>query len=164
MKELYLVHKEEFIIWMAKHFETSEDQGREFYQEAYLSFIENVISGKLVSLTSSIKTYLFSIGKYKFLDHKRRQERERQGDSTMANMVVEPIQDNDMTDSMGLRKALAQLGEPCSKMLQLFYFKKESIKEITEKLGYKNTQTAKNQKYKCLNRLREIMKKGNKHD
>lgn len=164
VKEVYLSLREEFILWMAKNFNTTDDLGRDLYQESFLSFIENVNSEKLISLTSTIKTYLFSIGKNKYFEYVRKQERERVGVPNLDSMTVEPIETNSSNDVDALKEGLRALGDPCAKLLFLFYFKKKSLKEIATELGYKNVQTAKNQKYKCILRLREIMKKGNKHD
>ncbi len=43
-----------------------------------------------------------------------------------------------------------KLGDPCHQLLDLYYYKKKSMDEIAERLDYKNTDTAKNQKYKCM--------------
>jgi DNA-directed RNA polymerase specialized sigma24 family protein len=55
-----------------------------------------------------------------------------------------------MKDSMG------QLGEPCKGLLEDFYTRHLSMDEIAEKFGYTNADNAKNQKYKCLQRLKKI--------
>ena len=56
-------------------------------------------------------------------------------------------------------KGLEKLGEPCKTLLELYYFHDMSMDQIAENLDYKNRATAKNLKYKCLNRLRNIFKK-----
>jgi spore coat polysaccharide biosynthesis predicted glycosyltransferase SpsG len=37
-----------------------------------------------------------------------------------------------------------------------YYFGKRSMTQITNEMGYKNTDTTKNQKYKCLKRLQSM--------
>jgi hypothetical protein len=37
------------------------------------------------------------------------------------------------------------------------YYHNCSIEDITKKFGYKNADTAKNQKYKCMQRLKKIV-------
>jgi RNA polymerase sigma factor (sigma-70 family) len=57
-------------------------------------------------------------------------------------------------------KVLDQLGERCRELLVLFYNKGLKLKDIASRMGYSSENTAKNQKYKCLeaakNRLKEL--------
>lgn len=55
-----------------------------------------------------------------------------------------------------LQGVLESLGEKCSRLLKLFYVQKYSMDEIATELGYRNVNTAKNQKYKCLERAKKI--------
>ena len=48
------------------------------------------------------------------------------------------------------------LGEPCKSLLEAFYLKKKSMQEIAGSFGYTNSENAKNQKYKCLMRLKKL--------
>ena len=53
-------------------------------------------------------------------------------------------------------KAISNLGEPCKSLLEAYYLQKRSMLEIATSFGYTNAETAKNQKYKCLMRLKKI--------
>ena len=53
-------------------------------------------------------------------------------------------------------EALCLLGEPCKTLLEDFYIQDLSMQTITEKLGYTNADNTKNQKYKCLMRLKKL--------
>jgi DNA-directed RNA polymerase specialized sigma subunit len=57
-----------------------------------------------------------------------------------------------------LRDLVYELGEPCRKLLMLFYYENLSMKEILTYLPYENEQVVRNKKYKCLQQLTEIMK------
>ncbi len=50
-----------------------------------------------------------------------------------------------------------KLGEQCKEVLQLFYFKKESMKQIAARFSWTEA-SAKNNKYRCLQKLREMVK------
>jgi hypothetical protein len=52
--------------------------------------------------------------------------------------------------------AIEQLGEPCRTLLEDFYMGNLTMEQISEKFGYTNADNAKNQKYKCLQRLKKI--------
>ena len=53
-------------------------------------------------------------------------------------------------------KAMMSLGEPCKSLLEAYYLQKKSMTEIAGSFGYTNAENAKNQKYKCLMRLKKI--------
>ena len=49
-----------------------------------------------------------------------------------------------------------KLGEPCKSMITDIYIHDLNMNEISDKFGYTNSDNAKNQKYKCLQRLKKI--------
>ena len=53
--------------------------------------------------------------------------------------------------------AIETLGDPCKQLLELHYYKNLGWAEIASKLGYANAASARNQKYKCLERIRHTM-------
>lgn len=55
-----------------------------------------------------------------------------------------------------MQQSISKLGEPCKSILEAFYFKKQNMQEIAENFGYTNAENAKNQKYKCLMRLKKL--------
>ena len=55
-----------------------------------------------------------------------------------------------------MEKAMSGLGEPCKSLLEAFYMEKRSMQEIAASFGYTNAENAKNQKYKCLVRLKKL--------
>jgi RNA polymerase sigma factor (sigma-70 family) len=55
-----------------------------------------------------------------------------------------------------MEKAIASLGEPCKSLLEAYYLEKRTMQEIAAGFGYTNADNAKNQKYKCLMRLKKI--------
>ncbi|WP_354004774.1 sigma-70 family RNA polymerase sigma factor [Olivibacter sp. 47] len=55
-----------------------------------------------------------------------------------------------------MEDALKKLGEPCKTIIEDFYIRNLTMQDICEKFGYTNTDNAKNQKYKCLQRLKKL--------
>jgi hypothetical protein len=51
---------------------------------------------------------------------------------------------------------MSSLGEPCKSLLEAYYLQKKSMLEIAGDFGYTNADNAKNQKYKCLMRLKKL--------
>lgn len=72
---------------------------------------------------------------------------------------VEITSEEEPVDAQQLHLAvecLHRLGDPCRKLLEEFYYHQSSMNKIVEKLGYKNEDAAKSQKYKCQARLRKL--------
>lgn len=156
--KLYRQYREEFVSWSLKNFNCDPDEAVEIYQQSMIVLYENVVNNKLKDLTKS-KTYLFGIAKNKFHDMWRKESKmEPLGDIDFS-VSPDPMMEeyNHENDKINLVKSsLNQLGEPCKSILEQYYYHKKNMKEIAEVLQYKNTDTAKNQKYKCLQRLKRI--------
>lgn len=58
-----------------------------------------------------------------------------------------------------IEKALLGIGEKCQQLLQLFYGKGWSMMDIAKKLGLRNDKVAKAQKYRCLEKAKEEVKR-----
>ena len=131
----------------------TEDEARDVYQDALVVFWQKARSGNLV-LTSKMSTYIYSVCQNlwrKELDRKKRLSSE----------------EKDLSESMDLdgpereriiASCLDQLGETCRKVLMYYYFDEMSMQEIADKLGFANTDTAKTKKYKCKQKLDELVK------
>jgi hypothetical protein len=55
-----------------------------------------------------------------------------------------------------MNESLDKLGEPCRSLIRDFYLNKMNMDDLAEKFGYTNADNAKNQKYKCLQRLKKM--------
>ena len=56
----------------------------------------------------------------------------------------------------GMNQSLDGLGQPCRSVIEDFYVHDLSMEAIRDKHGYSSAENAKNQKYKCLQRLKKI--------
>jgi RNA polymerase sigma factor (sigma-70 family) len=158
LTEVYTLYRDECMMWLQKEMKCSEEDSIEVFQMAVIILYDNVATGKLVELTSSIKTYLFGVAKLKAWELTRKAEKTVVGvDDALLKYVAEENEFRDNTEELTLvEKSLEELGQPCKTVLQLYYYKNKSMEEISQELGYKNADTTKNQKYKCLKRLQNI--------
>src|SRR5690554_3551915 len=67
LEDIYIQYKKEFFLY-ASRFSITEEDIVDIYQDSVVVLYENIKSGKLTTFTSSVKTYLFAIGKYKIYD------------------------------------------------------------------------------------------------
>ena len=75
LEMIYQNYRDEGMHWMMNKYKCNENDAKEIVQDAVVQLYENVASGKLTNLTSSIKTYLFSICKYKYFEYQRGQRK-----------------------------------------------------------------------------------------
>ena len=135
------------------------DDALDVFQVSVVILYDNVITGKLEKLTSGIHTYIKGIARNKALELIRA-TKNRSGAHHFSYMQVYVEEENDtaiLEDQLTAAiQSLDNLGDPCKSLLQLYYYYDLSVEDITIKLGYKNADTTKNQKYKCLKRLQNI--------
>lgn len=160
--ELYIQYRKPFMQWLFKKFGCSQDDAADIFQETIITFYDNVVSGKLTKLTSAVSTYVFSIGRNKAHEHLRREGKipVSTDEQALRHLAVsEDTPDKAEKEKILLKveEALNQLGEPCKSLLERFYYYKMSVKEIVERMDYKNESSARTAKYKCLQRLKSIV-------
>lgn len=137
----------------------SDDEAKDIYQEGVIVFYEKIRDNKL-ELTCQIKTYLYAVCRRLWL--KRLAEKGKyttsMDDVEDFLMLEEDIlqQDENERQFNMMSDALEKIGEPCRSLLEDYYLHTQNMQDITEKFGYTNTDTAKNQKYKCLQRLKKL--------
>jgi RNA polymerase sigma factor (sigma-70 family) len=135
------------------------DDARDVFQEAMIVLYENAKSPTF-ELTCQIKTYLFSVCRRLWLK-KLQQMKQVNGQLHSVEETV-PVEDDleeheqRNMDFHVMEKALSGLGEPCKSLIEAYYLQKKSMTEIAENFGYTNADNAKNQKYKCLMRLKKL--------
>ena len=159
---LYSNYKNDFLIF-AKTFSLKEDVIIDIYQDTFLSFYENLLNGKITEFTSSIKTYIFSIGKFKIYEYLRANSKLKVIDAPInEGITLEDLNlENDiLSDREKLVKAnFKKLGKQCQLILELFYFKGKTLKDIKTIENYDNTDVVKSQKSRCLRKLKQLVKK-----
>lgn len=160
LDHVYLNYQEEFLIF-SKKFNVSDEDARDAYQDSVIAFYENVKNGRLSELNSTIKTYLFSIGKYSIYNKIKKGNKTITLDKAhLTKLDLEaidqhPEENGKMSD---MRKAMEQLGDRCKEILDLFYYHSYTIEAIMYELGYKNENVVRSHKSRCLKNLKEIIK------
>jgi len=135
------------------------DDARDIFQEAMIALYEKAKSESFV-LTCQIKTYIYSICRRLWL--KRLQQQGKfvvQSESLEETVSVEEdleIHEKRNADFVIMERAMNSLGEPCKSLLEAYYINKKGMTEISAAFGYTNADNAKNQKYKCLMRLKKL--------
>ena len=137
----------------------SSDDAKDIFQEAMIVLYEKVRSGSF-ELNCQIKTYVYSVCRRLWL--KRLQQLNRYsaplGETEQIVAVEDEIDGHEQRNAEFemMEKAITSLGEPCKSLLEAYYVQKQNMQVIAANFGYTNSDNAKNQKYKCLIRLKKI--------
>lgn len=160
-KTIELIYKHHFNMIQSLVINNSgtSDDARDIFQEALIVLYEKVRLGTF-ELNCKLKTYLYSVCKRLWL--KRLQQNSRYI-STAVEIEPTVNVEGDMAehekrdaDYERMNKAIVNLGEPCKSLLEAYYINKLNMQDIAAQFGYTNADNAKNQKYKCLMRLKKL--------
>jgi RNA polymerase sigma factor (sigma-70 family) len=136
----------------------SYDEARDIFQEAMIALYQKAKSDSFV-LTSQIKTYVYSICRRLWLKRLQQLGKTTNGIENFEAIAVEEdveIHERRNAELGIMDRALNSLGEPCKSLLEAFYIERKSMDQIALLFGYTNADNAKNQKYKCLMRLKKL--------
>ena len=137
----------------------SEQEAKDIYQEGMIAFYERACQPDF-ALTCRIGTYLYAVCRRLWL--------KRLAEKKLTPMRIDDAESFLITDeefdkvedevryTKGMERSLTELGQPCSDIIVDFYYNSLSMDDITAKYGYTNSDNAKNQKYKCLQRLKKL--------
>jgi RNA polymerase sigma factor (sigma-70 family) len=135
------------------------DDARDIFQEAIMVLFEKSRDKEFL-LTCQVRTYLFSVSRRLWLKKLQQQSRfastiESDEDTIAVEEEIEAKQQLD-NDFALMETAMRNLGEPCKSLLEAYYIEKKHMTDIADEFGYTNADNAKNQKYKCLMRLKKL--------
>ncbi len=137
----------------------SSDDAKDIFQEAMIVLFEKVKSGSF-ELNCQLKTYVYSVCRRLWLKRltqlqKFLPEVENVEETVPVEEDIE-VHEQRNADFQLMEKAMQHLGEPCKGLLEAYYLQKKTMVEIAGNFGYTNADNAKNQKYKCLMRLKKL--------
>jgi len=130
----------------------SGDEIEDIYQEAMLVLVNTLYEKKL---NCKMSTFLYSVARNIVLKKLRNKPILENVENLVE--VNDEIEDYNKYEQKRktLQSALERIGERCKSILTLFYIETLSMENIANKLGYTNSENAKNQKYKCMKKLRK---------
>ena len=136
-----------------------EDDAKDVYQEGIIVLYNKIKSGDF-ELSSKLKTYLYSVCRRIWLKKLSQQSKKTNNIADFEDVISTDVdmEDHELKEEQfdKMQSALLHLGEPCKTIIQDFYINNLSMHDISEKFGYTNTDNAKTQKYKCLQRLKKL--------
>ncbi len=158
LETIYVRHKNEFLNY-AKKYGLDTYNALDVYQDAIIAMHHNFVSSQLILTSSSIKTYLFGIGKFKILK-KLKEENTLLKVETAEEEYTEIRMEEDVPseESILLSQNLAKISESCKEILKLYYYRNLTVDEIVQLTDYKDGNTVRSHKSRCLKRLKSLFK------
>jgi len=162
LKAIYEENRKRFINFAKKQGLTVED-AKDVYQDSIIAFYENISTGKIQTLQSSVSTYLFGIGKNLIQYQIRLNSRQKTSSTIKISELKEELDVNFLRENVTkeqrlLQKGLKKMGAKCIEILELFFLGGYVLDEIVEFLHYKNKKVLTSQKSRCISQLKEIIR------
>ena len=132
----------------------------DIFQDALIVLFHQVKKGNF-TLTSSLKTYLYSICRNLWLKKLRHLNRVVTLSDTLQQYVnieeshFKTLEVNE--EKVMIARFLEQLGQGCREILVYFYFDRLKMAEIAQRMNLSGEQVAKNKKSGCLKKLKDLI-------
>lgn len=140
----------------------TKDEAKDVYQEAFIAMWRNIQLDRFQpQQAGSLDGYLYRIAKNKWLDHLRLVKHQKVIPLTEGIAETEEtntVPDHELQQLEEIKTKFRLLGGLCQKVLERFYYAKESMRTIAEAMNWTEA-TAKNNKYRCIQKLRELLNK-----
>lgn len=147
-----------FRLFIMKHSKCEPPEAVELFHEAMVIFHKKVTQNQLLApLRSSLKTYLFGIGKMLVL--KRFSVEGTTWDDAIPDIPIAPAVEaleQDRQNAAIVKGLLAKIGEPCRQLLELFYLKGFAMDAIAETMALPSEGAVRKRKFDCLKKLRGL--------
>ncbi|WP_179021161.1 RNA polymerase sigma factor [Winogradskyella forsetii] len=158
LEKVYVDYKAEFLNY-SKRYTIDTSDVLDVYQDAIIAMHQNFVTSQLELKTSTVKTYLFGIGKNKLFKKLKQKHRILRVEIETDDYTEIELEHNLPTENQKiLAKRLAEISGTCKQLLQLFYYRNLTIDEIVEQTHYKDGNTVRSHKSRCLKHLKSLMK------
>ncbi len=158
LESIYKNNEAKFTHWILRHYPyLSLDDAKDIFQNAVIILYENIKTGKLTDLQSSISTYLFGIGNNLVRAFAKKLGKEPIPFSEMAHLeIVDELQAYIVNREkiMGL---LEKIGDKCQKLLVSSVSSKFKSEDFAKVLGYPSAEMYRKKKHECLRKLKGII-------
>lgn len=136
------------------------DQAKDIFQEAFIAVWRNIQLDRFQPQNGAgLEAYLFQIAKNKWMDYLRSGHYNkvvRMDANALSAREDDEVPARDQDYLAAVKKHFSVLGDNCKKILTLYYYDNESLKQIADQMNWTEA-TAKNNKYRCIQKLKELI-------
>ena len=160
----YYAMREKFFSYISRVCSSIDNSSIEdIYHTSLIELQQNILNERLTegNLKCSLQTYLNSIGYNVAMSNIRKQhivyvnnpEHSQRGIYNPMPLIIEH------ENFKIIHKVISEMGKPCAPILVAYYWNNLKMERIAKKLGYKNADSVKAQKNRCMNKLKEYITK-----
>lgn len=161
LRQLYLDGYSNVEAFVLSNNGTSE-QAKDIFQDAFIAVWRNIQMDRFQPRTgTALDGYLYQVAKNKWMDYLRSGHYNkvvRMENATLPDTGIDALQSVEHEHLETVKSQFKNLGDNCRKILTMFYYDNQSLLNISEAMGWTEA-TAKNNKYRCLQQLRELVNK-----
>jgi len=164
----YERQREPFIRDISKNFHiTNKEMLTDIFQESIVRSWRNIRRGKLTeaNLTGSLAGYLYKVGENVVHETFRRESKsiavdvENERIPHIDPIGMERLHGVEDEQYVNIRRIVTKMGKPCAPLLLEFYWDRRSWESIAFDNNYADANSAKSQKYKCVQKLKALLLK-----
>jgi RNA polymerase sigma factor (sigma-70 family) len=156
---LYNANWKVIVSYVVRNSGTTDD-AKDLLQEALVILWERVRSGRFEQ-SARLGTFLYATVRNLWLRRLARRRREAPEDTSdeRPSGLLSPLDELVKSEEAGIvRDALERLGDPCRRLLMLYYWEELPMEKIAIAMGFANADTAKSKKYQCKKSLEQILR------
>ena len=130
----------------------SKSEAQETFHDALVLLIEKV-NDPSFELTSKLTTYLYGINRLLWKNKLRKKQSNKElewKDTLILNNEELGLIEEKEEKLNALEKVLGEISKRCREIFNRFYSQQESMKVIADAMGFSSVNSAKTQKYKCM--------------
>lgn len=137
------------------------EEAKDVFHEALLVYYEKRHEGRLI-LQQSEEAYIFGIAKHLWSKRYSDNQRYASLDASMTDFEDDTSHNEGLSDKRILR-VLQAAGQKCMEILTAFYYEKLDMQELAGRFGFSGTRSATVQKFKCLQKVKQVVKEKSLH-
>lgn len=132
----------------------SFEEAKDIFQDALVLYYEKLVTSH-VTLQYSERSYILGIAKHLWAKKNKEHNNHIALDDSLTGIAME---DPGTAVPDKLLDLLQHSGRRCMELLRAFYYDKLSMTKIAKQFGFGSERSATVQKYKCLEKVRDIVK------
>jgi hypothetical protein len=137
----------------------SLEDAKDVFHDSLIIYYEKKLKGEL-KITLTPEAYIFGIAKHLWIKRSKNSKHILLTETESFIEVADDFVETPRTSS--IIAFLKQSGEKCMELLQAFYYDKKPLDQIKSVFGFSTVRSATVQKFKCLEKVREVVKNKSK--
>lgn len=162
LEHFYNEQRQSFVAWASRSYDCDQDTIIDVFQDAVVTLYFNIKENKVVDFNHTAEAYLFGIAKNLLLKRNIKNKKTKLVDGISESLTsgfdyeIYNKMDRDHFKHE-LEEAFRLMQTKCKEIIYLYYYDKNSLESIAEKLEYNNTDTVKARKNQCMKKLKILL-------